>query len=304
MKNIVFDMDGVLRIGNSPVEGADKIIRYMQKKGIRGMISTNECRYTVAELRDDLSEMGIDIPEDWMIYTAGIAVRDYLEEKLKRWSNRKMIVGVIGERGLYETIQELNKYDNFCLVDQPPDIGCCKDEGEDFKLIIVIGTLNKIKICNLEKGLKWIKAGANVVTTCNDISDPSSKGDYTLGMPNHILHLLKFNANVSKPYSLGKPHPMHAKKIKEYFGVGGDDILFVGDTIYTDTQLAEENGFHSCIVLSGNTKRETLKNYVIEPDYVVGFVEEVIGVLEQKEIGEIKRSLESSKQNQGHNVLG
>ena len=46
-------------------------------------------------------------------------------------------------------------------------------------------------------------------------------------------------------------------------------ILFVGDTMYTDIRLAEESGFKSCLVLSGNTKIEALATYTIDPDYVL-----------------------------------
>ena len=54
-------------------------------------------------------------------------------------------------------------------------------------------------------------------------------------------------------------------QIKEVFkNVPLNQILFVGDTILTDIQLAEENGLQSCLVLTGNTNKETLKNYIIE----------------------------------------
>ena len=65
---VVFDMDGVLRIGEHPIEHSNKIIKYLHKKNIPGMISTNECRYTDNELRSDLNEMGIEIPDSWIIY--------------------------------------------------------------------------------------------------------------------------------------------------------------------------------------------------------------------------------------------
>ena len=139
-----------------------------------------------------------------------------------------------------------------------------------------------MKIAYLEKCLKWAKAGAKVITTCPDTADPSSKGDdMCVGMPNHTIHLLNYNSCI-KPYSLGKPHPIHARKIRETFpDLKDEEILFVGDTIYTDIYLAEENNFKSCLVLTGNTKKEFLKNYVVEPDYVVNSITNIKDILEE-----------------------
>ena len=38
------------------------------------MIVTNECRYTVKELKDDLYEMGVNIPETTEIITPGLMI--------------------------------------------------------------------------------------------------------------------------------------------------------------------------------------------------------------------------------------
>jgi len=148
-------------------------------------------------------------------------------------------------------------------------------------LYLVIGTVDKIKISTLEKVRKWINAGAQIITTCCDMSDPSSKGDFTLGMPNHILHMASFNTlNYTKPYSTGKPNPIHAKAILRQFRsedstIDANEILFVGDTIYTDIQLAEESGFKSALVLSGNTKEDAIKKTVVESDFVIKSVRDV-----------------------------
>ena len=106
-KGIVFDMDGVLRIGNHPIPKANEIIQYLYKNKIQGMISTNECRYSEIELREDLEEIGINIPTTWPIYTSGMALRDYLKKKIEAQPDKNFSLGIIGERGLLETINEL-----------------------------------------------------------------------------------------------------------------------------------------------------------------------------------------------------
>lgn len=269
---IIFDMDGVIRIGNKPISGANNIIKYMNSNNIGGMLMTNECRYTEDELRNDLLELGINIPQHWYIYSASMAVRDYLEKKIVKNNDKNYSIGIIGEIGLFETINQLSKYSNFEIVETPPKYKT--------NLILIIGSVNRIKISTLEKGLKWLKSDAKIITTCPDTSDPSSKGDFNLGMPNHILHLLQYNTKIFKPYSLGKPNPIFVNKIKSVFSdISTNNLLFVGDTIYTDIRMAEENNIPSCLVLSGNSSKETLKNNIIEPDYIIDSIKNLTDIL-------------------------
>lgn len=121
-------------------------------------------------------------------------------------------MGVIGEVGLFETLNELTG-ERFRISKAPPS-----HTKANKVLFLVIGTVDRIKMSFLERGLAWLKAGAKVITTCSDLADPSSKGsDFVLGMPNHILHLLKYSVQVGRPYSLGKPHPIFAQTICRHF---------------------------------------------------------------------------------------
>ncbi len=51
IKAVIFDMDGVLRIGDKPINGANKIFDSLNNINIKTMIVTNECRYTIDEFR-------------------------------------------------------------------------------------------------------------------------------------------------------------------------------------------------------------------------------------------------------------
>ena len=275
-KACVFDLDGVLRVGKNIISGSEYILKHLEERGIKTMIITNECRYTIDDLKDELNEIGLYVPDNTIIYTAACASRDYLKEKLERFPEKKFNVCVIGELGLYETIMELHKYSNF--------ISCSDSEmNGSTELYVIIGTVNKIKINHLNKLLKLINAGAKIITTCKDISDPASKGDFNLGMPMHMLHMIGFNVNQKiHSYSTGKPNPRIGKYIYNLLKMhisSPSDILFIGDTIYTDIQLAEECGFHSCLVLSGNTKKETINLYAIEPDFILNDINKLNDIL-------------------------
>jgi len=266
IKLFAFDMDGVIRIGHHSVEGADNIFSLIEKFGRKSLIITNECRYTSDEIKEDLTEMGITIPNDLRVITAGDMVYTYLNEKCHRFPNEHISLGIIGEKGLFESINPITHNTNVEIVELPP-----KYKTKNY---LIIGTLNKIKISNLEKALKWIKAGSKIIITCDDISDPSSKGDFSLGMPKHILHMINYNIQTSQSYSCGKPNPVVARKILEnHPDVKPEEVLLIGDTLYTDIRLAEENNFKSLLVLSGNTKKEGVKSSVTEADLILSSID-------------------------------
>lgn len=273
IKIVVFDMDGVLRIGSKIIPGAQNIFKTLNLKGIKTMIVTNECRYGEKVLRDDLIEMGVNIPDDTKIITSGMSVYRYLKKKVERFSDDHFCIGILGESGLYNTLTKICKYKNVDILEEPPE------DYDHSRLFLVLGTLDKIKIANLEKALKWINAGCKIIITCDDMSDPSSKGDFSIGMPRHILHMINFTVKTNY-YSLGKPNPMIAELIRKECCEGenkikDNEVLFVGDTIYTDIKLAEESGFKSALLLSGNTKKEAIKNYVTEADIIFNSVVEL-----------------------------
>ena len=110
-KGIVFDMDGVLRIGKDPVKGADKIFPRLQDKA---MIVTNECRRTPQKIKEELRQMGINIGST-PILTAGVMTYNYLYDIINADKNSNTVYNVltIGEEGLLEVIEELSFLNNY-----------------------------------------------------------------------------------------------------------------------------------------------------------------------------------------------
>ena len=291
-KGIVFDMDGVLRIGKEPVKGADKIFPRLQD---RAMIVTNECRRTPQKIKEELREMGIDIGST-PILTAGVMTYNYLYDIISADKNRNTIYNVltIGEEGLIEVIEELgflNNYKKITPLFIQTAIKKNKKFTEDDKYInyIVIGSINTLSIKLLQVINNYFKVFSNVkvIITCPDTIDPEG-GEIIV--PKHLVHILNYNnAEKIKPYHTGKPNPIVTKYIEKYFYEerfdpnndvnNKDDIIFVGDTLETDIKLAKEAFFKSILVLSGNTKQENLKKSHITPDITIDSVDDLSTVI-------------------------
>lgn len=283
-KGIVFDMDGVLRIGKNPIKGADKVFNKLHSKSL---IVTNECRRTPHKIKEELRNMGIET-YDTPILTAGTMTYYYLYDIISGNRSRDTIYNVltVGEEGLLEIMEELGELDNYNKI-TPSFIDTALKKNLEFKNnaryinYLVIGTINNISIPLLSVINNYLKVFSNVkvLTTCPDMIDP---GEGLFIMPNHLIHILNYNKkNSLVPYHTGKPNPIVTKYIERYFNEFDNegDIVFVGDTLDTDIKLANEAFFKSILVLSGNTEYEDLKKSQITPDHVINSIDNLFQII-------------------------
>jgi HAD superfamily hydrolase (TIGR01450 family) len=280
---VMFDMEGVLKTGSQPIEGASELIKWMNDEDIPGFILTNEDQYTTEEIRSDLDEMNIFIPESWILYSAAEALKDFIDHKLV--ISKDSYVLVVGEEGLKTTVTRcLNPYIH--VVDKLPDSYENKDP-----LFIVVGTVRELKVSDLDEAKNWIDRKAKVLLTCPDLKAPGSSTSF----PQHILDILTEKNNPSV-YSTGKPNPLVVNIAVESLrlrisGLKNENILFIGDTIDTDIKAAFESGLQSALVLSGNTDTELLQNSIIQPDFVFSDVGVILSTMQKSHISKKKHEI-------------
>lgn len=252
IKAVVFDLDGVLRIGDNAIPHADNVIKWLGQQGYKMLIVTNECRWDHNEMSEMLNDIGLSNAAELPIYTAGTAVCNYLTAKKK--VKQEISVGVLGEPGLRRTLSDHSEL---------------RSSKEKY---LVVGTVNKISDEHLQYADKWIKSGANVIVTCIDTADPSKQ---TMTMPMKLLE--KVDTSTVSIETTGKPHSGIGNSILKQVMCEANEVLFIGDTMETDIQLAIQCGFKSALVLSGNVKdSDELTDYNFKPDYVIESVADLL----------------------------
>ena len=227
VRYVALDMDGVLKIGDTPVPGADETVKELISRGYKLMIVTNECRWTPDQLSEKLQFIGLPICAALPIYTAGMAAKDYMLQRSLRVTKRN----IFGATGLHEVLNNV--------------VTTCDDDSN----VIVIGTHGT------EDAIPAIntKTATKIIVTCSDLLDPSTT---TLKMPLQILaeQPEQHEPLITKIISVGKPHLTVIDAIIRHFNVDQrSEVLFIGDTLYTDILLARRAGFQSALVLTGNT---------------------------------------------------
>lgn len=80
IKGFLIDLDGVLYVGDRPVEGAQGAIRFLQENDYKFRFVSNTTRKSRRTIADRLRVMGFSIPEDY-IFTLALAAVSWLKNR-------------------------------------------------------------------------------------------------------------------------------------------------------------------------------------------------------------------------------
>jgi len=275
-QGIIFDMDGVLRVGEDMTLDSDKIINYLNQEDIKHIIITNESRKCPEKIHEELIQMVIDISL-YNLYTSSY----FLIKKLKEDAKQNEInVSLICSNDTEKYITDNLKNYNITISNNP-----------------IVGKRNIIVICEIDnteydckcidKLKTWLSHKSKIYITTPDTIVPDIDGWIS---PTDILEQANSNAKVD--YISGKPNKDISHHIRDVFeGIDMNDILFVGDNIDTDIKMANIMGTESLLLTSGITTQNQLDNSDIQPDYILPSVHSLYMVLTNKYININKNNI-------------
>lgn len=81
---------------------------------------------------------------------------------------------------------------------------------------------------------------------------------------------------------IGKPNKMIVETLSSKLDVPLKAMAMVGDRLYTDIALGKEAGITTCLVLTGETAREDLKDSLYQPDFIFKNLGELGQFLEKR----------------------
>lgn len=234
-KGFVFDVDGVLKIGHTPIEGAADVVEFLQSEGKKVAILTNSATRTRKDIVDLLKGIGIKITV-MDAFGSAYGTAKYMKEK---FGKRKVFV--IGERGL---IEELT---NVGMTVLPIE----KALDAEF---VVVGIDRGFNYEKLTAALRALKKGARFIATNEDASDLHEDG--LVPGAGSMVAALSFCSKMKPEIIVGKPHPFLLELAIKSMGLRKDEVAFFGDTLETDIACAKNAEVFSVLVLTGNTPYE------------------------------------------------
>ena len=262
-KTVFFDAFGVLKNHEGIIPGIEKTIQYLDEQGIDYYILTNDASRSPEELVKSYNTYGIESITPEKIISSGMLARDWLQLKIKEgtvaYLGTEKSAHYVETAGL-ETLPisklKLSDVDHIkCLV-------FLDDEGFDWN-----NDINKA--INLLR-----KRNMPVVVANTDKNYPVNKNDIAVAaggiadIVEQILgkHFIRFGKPDAQMFMFGFEKANKMQPLKR------NEILMVGDTLYTDIIGGNKFGMDTVLVLSGNTLPEMAKVRIsssgIIPTYV------------------------------------
>lgn len=248
-KLFVLDMDGTFYLGEKIIEGSLQFIEKVKETGRDFIFFTNNSSRTPEHYIAKLASMGCSIGNE-KIATSGDVAVNYLKKtypgKRVYFMGTELVAKQFAECGIQ-------------LVQENPEV-------------VVVGFDMELNYEKLTKACTYIRQGCTFLATHLDLNCPTEDG--FIPDCGAMCALITASTGVSPQY-LGKPCRETVDFILDRTGLGLEDIVFVGDRLYTDIATGYDHGAASLLVLSGETKEGDLAGSRVKPDFVYQCLGEV-----------------------------
>lgn len=242
IKAVIFDLDGTLYLGKTPIPGAIETLESLRKSGKKVIFLTNAATRSRSGIATKLFTMGFRASKEEVIGGAYLLAR-YISQ-----NHRAKKVYVVGEKGIFEEFKEAGIQ--------------AADDAE----VVAVGLDRAFTYDKLARAHMNLRKGAAFIASNMDPVYPTETGD----MPGAgaIVEAIS-TACGRRPYVVGKPNTFPIEMIKKQTGLKSEEMMVVGDRLDTDMALAKACGTKSALVLSGNAKKDELAKSGFSPDIVI-----------------------------------
>jgi HAD superfamily hydrolase (TIGR01458 family) len=252
MKPFLIDLDGVLKIGDSPAPDVKEFLNFINKNEIPACILSNSTLRTGDLVKDFFSSHNIElsIPAITAFDAAlsfvkknykGVQVycRDYLihhfDGMIDNENTEAIVIGDIEDKWNYQIVNDI------------------------FKKVFA-----GVDLVAMHKNKYWSPHGELLIDA------------------GAFIHGIEF-ASGKEAILIGKPSPLYFKTALEKIKCKIEDRFYmIGDDIENDVKAAQDIGGTGILIYTGKTKFPLDRNNNIKPDFEVHSLKEVIEILKRE----------------------
>ncbi len=248
---LAFDLDGVIYAGGDLIPGAAEAITLARRFGHDVYFISNNVQLNAAQLAGRLQGLGIDADPAEVVCATEIAAD--VVDALQPRPNRVLVLGTDAIAGpIARTGMEVVRG----LTADPVDA-------------VVLGIDSNIAFQDLAAAHRVIERdGAILVAPNNDASFATSGG--TSPGVGAFVAALRASCG-AEPVVVGKPAPHLFRHILEIEDATAENLLVIGDSLYSDIGGAISVGARSALVLTGVDSRTSTAALPPDrqPDYIL-----------------------------------
>jgi 4-nitrophenyl phosphatase len=242
-RGLLVDLDGVVYHGDRVIPGAPPFFRFLRRRGIPFLLTTNNSTLLPNQYVEKVARMGIEVAESEVLASAD-ATAAYLRQQAPDGAR----VFVIGESGLKRAIEE---------------VGLTLAETD--AQFVVVGLDRDLTYQKLTTAVRLLRAGAAFVGPNPDTTLPTDDG--IIPGAGSFQALLTAATGV-RPLIIGKPEPTMLVLGSERLGLTPAETAIIGDRLDTDIVGGYRAGLQTLLVLTGVSTREEADAADPRPDWV------------------------------------
>lgn len=242
VKCFLLDMDGTFNLGEQLIDGSLSFIQTLNQLGRNFLFLTNNSSKDSQQYAEKISRLGLPIMKD-KVFTSGEATAVHLQKEYQA-----LPVYVVGTHPLEEEFRQ----HGFQLDEENPQL-------------VVLGFDTTLNYQKLWKLCDFVRAGLPYIATHPDFNCPTETGF----MPDigAMIAFVQASTGREPDVIVGKPNRIIVDAVSQKLGLKIEEMAMVGDRLYTDIALGQTSGITTCLVLSGETHMDDLKDSPYQPTY-------------------------------------
>lgn len=258
-------MDGTIYLEDKILKGSHDFLARLEATDRNYIFLTNNSSRNRSDYQQKLAKMNINVAPEKII-NSGEITASYLAEQGTKQGKR---IYLLGTESLKKEMQRFGHQ----IVNKEENIRE-KPEAVDY---VVLGFDKNLSYKRLWDAHQLIVTGVDYIATHPDLVCPLSGGK-TQPDAGAMIELLAASTG-KRPLVVGKPSHLTVEYILQRFNLKKSELAMVGDRLYTDMKMASDAGITGILVLSGETKKEDIKNLSKKEryfDYVFKGVNEIV----------------------------
>lgn len=254
-------MDGTIYLGKNLFDGVLDTFQYLKDHHIDFLFFTNNSSHDLDFYYKKMTDFGVKCDLKKNFYSSTEVTIAHLKEK-----NIKKIF-VLGNKSLRDKFSK-----HFEII--------TKYEPNSSIQAVVAGFSTELVYQELKDACLYLETlDIPFIATNGDYRCPIEDGLYIPdcgGMCEWIRLCTGKTAKV-----MGKPNPEIIDFLAKQFGVNKDEVLVVGDRLYTDILVGYNAKVDTLCVLSGESSIEDVNNYPYKPTYILDSIKGLPALLDK-----------------------
>ena len=252
-------MDGTIYLGSNLIDGALSTFNYLKENNIEYVFFTNNSSHDLDFYYEKMKNFGIDCSLEHNFYSATEVTISYLKDRGVK------DIYVVGNECLKKKLRKefnlITKYEKNRKIDA-----------------VVTGFSTELVYDELKDACLYLETQEiPLIATNGDYRCPIEDGLYIPDCGGMCEWIRLCTGKVATV--LGKPNPEIIYYLAKKFNVALDEVLVVGDRLYTDILVGVNAKVDSLCVLSGESSLEDVKNYEHQPTYILDSIKSLPDLL-------------------------